>query len=690
MSRFSPNHARVLATGFLDIHGRLQEMEAFLAGREQSSVFSEHAHDISPTEAKVIQDYFARIRSTMLACLQENEIPLEVHRTSLRWTLQTRIEFLHVAIAELGPAKLRGYGTMSPAVRDELVRIQQELGRLVDRVSAYLRQGLGQDLSQRLARLEASSGTVETLKLVNRVVARWQLVEFRPLIDAMLQRIEHPRYEIAVFGRVNSGKSSLLNHVVGMDVLPVGVTPITAVPTRLVRGDRALAVIQFAERGAKRISLDELSQYASEEGNPDNKKHVTGITVHVPFPRLHEGVVLVDTPGIGSLALAGGVETLAYLPRCDLGVLLIDAATALNEDDLAVLRGLYEAGIPAHVLVSKADLLSPADQDRTKHYVRQHIQRELNLDLQVHPVSTVRSHEALLARWFEHEIEPLFQRQRALAEKSLQRKIAHLRESVIAVLQTIASRHPEAGEANRADLDAQRAGQLLSQADNAILRTKEQCRDWSLDGAALVAIILQDAAQALVQSPKTSKQASSEVVVRVIRDVLLQRAQMARQAVTGLQQSLRRALETIQEIAGLAGTDIAPVRDFVCSEQPILVLSGLREKCHPAAPWWRTLLPRWAASVLRGWLKKRLGPTIQEFVNGYNEQLEVWMKGRMVQLTEAYQSQAEVLREQVRRIKMRSSPAGSAEDMKDLTHDLRELQKNDESEEAAMVPTTPP
>ncbi len=60
---------------------------------------------------------------------------------------------------------------------------------------------------------------------MNRVVARWQLVEFRPLIDSILQRIEHPRYEIAVFGRVNSGKSSLLNHVVGMDVLPVGVTP---------------------------------------------------------------------------------------------------------------------------------------------------------------------------------------------------------------------------------------------------------------------------------------------------------------------------------------------------------------------------------------------------------------------------------------------------------------------------------
>ena len=55
-------------------------------------------------------------------------------------------------------------------------------------------------------------------------------------------------------------------------------------------------------------------EYASEEKNPGNYKHVTGIVVAVPSPRLREGVVLVDTPGIGSLATSGSAETFAYLP----------------------------------------------------------------------------------------------------------------------------------------------------------------------------------------------------------------------------------------------------------------------------------------------------------------------------------------------------------------------------------------
>ena len=164
---------------------------------------------------------------------------------------------------------------------------------------------LGHDLPERLARLEAAPGSVAMLSLLNQIVMRWQLVEFRPALDTIVQRLESPQYEIAVFGRVSSGKSSLLNHIAAVDILPVGVTPVTAVPTRLVRGDSPSALVYCAETNPRRIDPEDLVEYASEEKNPGNYKHVTGIVVAVPSPRLREGVVLVDTPGIGSLATSG-------------------------------------------------------------------------------------------------------------------------------------------------------------------------------------------------------------------------------------------------------------------------------------------------------------------------------------------------------------------------------------------------
>jgi len=68
--------------------------------------------------------------------------------------------------------------------------------------------------------------------------------------------------------------------------------------------------------------------------------------VELPAAGLREGVVYVDTPGLGSLATAGAAETKAYLPRCDLGIVLIDAGSTLTQDDLATIQTLYEAGNP--------------------------------------------------------------------------------------------------------------------------------------------------------------------------------------------------------------------------------------------------------------------------------------------------------------------------------------------------------
>src|SRR5581483_11238875 len=172
----------------------------------------------------------------------------------------------------------------------------QEIDRLIDRAYSFLARQHGPELADRLARLGATGGA-DDLRLIDRVVTRWGLVEFRPQLTSLARRLEAPEFEIAVFGRVSSGKSSLLNHVAGSDVLPVGVTPVTAVPTRLARGDEPACVVSFAESSPRAVPVGELKEYASEEGNPGNYKHVTDILVRVPSLRLPDGVVLVDTPG---------------------------------------------------------------------------------------------------------------------------------------------------------------------------------------------------------------------------------------------------------------------------------------------------------------------------------------------------------------------------------------------------------
>lgn len=674
-SMLSPLHKHALLSTFLHIESRLNEMEPLLAEGKRPSPLDQHVHDLSPTEAKVAEDYFARIRSTMVTCLEKHGIPVEVHRISLRWSLQTGVNFLGVAVAEIGPDRLRGYGELDDAGRQEVRSIQQELDRLLDRVVAYLSDRLGHDLPERLARLQAAPGSVAMLRLLDQIVMRWQLVEFRPTLDTIVQRLESPQFEIAVFGRVSSGKSSLLNYVAGQDVLPVGVTPVTAVPTRLVRGDWPRAIVHFAETGPRSVDPKELADYASEEKNRGNHKHVTGITVEIPSRRLREGVVLVDTPGIGSLATSGSAETFAYLPRCDLSVVLIDAGSTLNQEDLSLLRDLYEAGIPAQVLLSKADLLMAEDRQRVLQYIRDQLRQQLNLDVAVHPVSTLGKDAALLDRWFAQEIEPLWERHRTLMEQSLHRKIARLRESVMAVLQTLLARRHGGAPAGGDGRQLKSVERLLDEADAAIHQAETRHRDWSADEAALVEIILQDAAKALVESASTAKGKDHEPLMQVVQESLVQVGHMAREVVSGLQKTLSRVLEALEKTAPMARADTAAIRSAPLAGLPVIDLSPLSAKCNCSIPGWATLVSKMAHWMARRAVDAQLADQLRQSVRLYNAQLRAWLKTSILSVVEPYQSQAEVFREQLRRMTVPGDESDATTNAGDLLRDLQELEQ---------------
>ena len=71
---------------------------------------------------------------------------------------------------------------------------------------------------------------------------------------------------VAVIGEFKRGKSKLINALLGKDVLPTGVTPVTAVPTLVRFGPAARAVIYRAAGSAASIPLAQLPDYVTERG----------------------------------------------------------------------------------------------------------------------------------------------------------------------------------------------------------------------------------------------------------------------------------------------------------------------------------------------------------------------------------------------------------------------------------------
>jgi GTP-binding protein EngB required for normal cell division len=641
------NHERRLSVSCRHIDKLLAEMESTLNVSTSRLAFPQYVADLSPVQRRVIEDYIGRIRAQLVRVLDGQNIERPPADIPISRSLHSYLTFVDIAAEELKPEYMRGYGEVPPEAAVELNGIAGELQGLVRQLDQFLMQGSRESLGERLAKLEQSGDEVLLLKKLESIIAEHGLVEFRSTVSMIIDRLEDKSFEIALFGRVSSGKSSLLNAMLGTDVLPVGVTPITAVPTRLLYGEAAAVRVWFANRTPEEFGISRLAEFVAEQLNRGNEKHVTRIVVQLPSPRLREGIAFVDTPGLGSLATRGAAETLAYLPRCDLGVVLIDAGSTLTPDDLQTIQTLYEAGIPATVLLSKADLLSVEDRSQIAGYVKDHIREELNLELAVRAVSVMAGNKELLTGWFEEDIAPLYSQRQILKLRSIRRKLGALRQSVELALRSRLR--------SKEQISPMRVEQLrvveseLRQASGRLEEMKKVARSVANELEFSSTRILRFAAATLVES--WSKQgASDESVPMIVRNAVMWNVQEQTESLRRRMDALvRKLLETLRATAKvLEVEDVPGEQEFSAAvrEMPAFDASQIDVQMHRPI-----LLSVVGGNLSRSIMTKRLvdatGDQLAKSLSAYHALLYDWSERVLNQIQRRFDAYANGYRAQV-------------------------------------------
>jgi GTP-binding protein EngB required for normal cell division len=651
MAGFNEAQRRHLVATFRYVDGLLGQAASRLAASGAPAAFPDCAPDATPVQAKVVEDSVARCRAALCEGLAVCGIAPPPPVTGAVWSARALLTSAEIAVEELSPGAMRGYGEVAPEAAERLAGVAAALSAQLRRMSRYLAQGPGRDLQARLERLQGlASGDFDLalLRRLEQVVTAQGLIELRPALDLLIARLEAPSFEIAVFGRVSSGKSSLLNRLLRRDLLPVGVTPVTAVPVLIAYGSEPGAVVELAGGERLAVPLDGLAAYAGEEQNPGNAKHVASLRVTVDEPRLAAGVTLVDTPGLGSIAARGAAETLAYLPRCDLGVVLVDAAATLDLADLAVVESLLAAAAEVRVLLSKADLLSAADRERALRYTKDQIRAQCGVEVAVAAVSAVGAAAAAADEWFEAEIVPLMSRHREAAMAALGRKVEALRQAVDGALDDRRRRQAPAEWAAAAPpagaADANDPAQPVLGRAAALLDGAERCCD-AVDGLAAGAVhglIDRVAADLAVRWPGEGfrPELPAEILAAAVsRDAAAAASRLAA-CLAALADELAAALAAAGEGASpLAGHPLPrpsgmPVLD---AEQ---LASGLRLERPVLAFLGRRYLRSWARDELR----RRAAPALAEALSTYRKLLARWSETFRGDLRQVFEARAESLR----------------------------------------------
>ncbi|MBM4526169.1 Isoniazid-inducible protein iniA [Rhodococcus hoagii] len=173
------------------------------------------------------------------------------------------------------------------------------------------------------------------------------------------RRVVDPRFRVVVVGQLKQGKSQFVNSLLNLSVCSVGDDETTAVPTVVQHAEQASAELVLAEPGGEtrrvEVPLAELDSVTPSTPLAQGRE-VLRLEVGVPSPLLADGLVFVDTPGVGGHGNPHAAATLGLLPGADAVLVLSDASQEFTEPELAFLRQVTGLCPAVACLITKTDL----------------------------------------------------------------------------------------------------------------------------------------------------------------------------------------------------------------------------------------------------------------------------------------------------------------------------------------------
>lgn len=162
-------------------------------------------------------------------------------------------------------------------------------------------------------------------------------------LDLLANQLSTLNYRIAVIGEFKRGKSSLVNALLGTEILPTDILPTTAVINRIVYDNEQKIIIYFKDGRIENSKIENLINYATKLDSNKEKFAATirEIEVHYPFVFAQKNIELIDTPGLNDNEKMTAT-TIEVLDKIDTAIVVISATMPLSETEQSLISQLIE------------------------------------------------------------------------------------------------------------------------------------------------------------------------------------------------------------------------------------------------------------------------------------------------------------------------------------------------------------
>ncbi len=209
---------------------------------------------------------------------------------------------------------------------------------------------------------QSRADAVSTLDLAIKGATVYQREDLARRLTAAKDMLDTPSIRVYVVGEFKQGKSSLVNALLTAQVCPVDDDIATAVPTVVRYADEPVATATFTggeETRVESIPFEAAAGYAAEgdpRGAAARARGLHAVQSGTQRRLLQDGLVLVDTPGVGGLGSVHTTVTVGALPQAHAVVFCSDASQELTAAEIKFLKTAQELCPTILFALTKIDL----------------------------------------------------------------------------------------------------------------------------------------------------------------------------------------------------------------------------------------------------------------------------------------------------------------------------------------------
>ena len=192
--------------------------------------------------------------------------------------------------------------------------------------------------------------------------------EYRDALLYLKERYRKKRLNVLVAGEVSVGKSTFVNTLLNENVCETAEETCTNVASVITYGETEKVTVYFnptqeqPNLEPKQILRSQIREYTSEKWNSKNKNEARLIEIEIPNEMLKEGLVIIDTPGLGAIEPKHAVATYGIAPVADIIFFLGSTIRQLSSFEIEHLKRLISCSKCENIvhILTKADQGKPA------------------------------------------------------------------------------------------------------------------------------------------------------------------------------------------------------------------------------------------------------------------------------------------------------------------------------------------